>query len=219
MEITTSKDNPLPIEYSARGDNAYYIDTCEVVGHSPSYAVCLHKIRAAQEDKGKIIYLNCTRKINGAGCKATRMQRQEIAEGRALFYRSREEQRAEIDALAAETQKWIHEKYGGNYYSGGGATIGKRVKRATSAPTPAPAPVKSESVLDGIAGDYAAAISKAAKTLPEKFGPLPEPVPYVDGEGNSQVCVARSVEAAPTVAPAGGSALERARAMLAARSK
>ena len=104
-------DEVYPPEASAGGINAYYIDSCESVGHRPSYGVCLNKI-ACFEREGKLPPgMLCETEISIGKCPAIRMRQDEREAGRALFYVNRNKlkefterrEKEEADRLEANT--------------------------------------------------------------------------------------------------------------------
>jgi hypothetical protein len=199
----TSEEVVLSPEYSARGDNAYYIAGCAVVGHAPAYASCLNKIKRVAERTCPSIYSDCKSTINGQGCAATRMQRHEKAEGRALYYVSRAALNAANDA---------RDDAAGERHRNGLQEISTRAKkgRRTAFAPPLPrTPVASsdstsleQSIERSVETDYSAALAQAlTRAAKIETASVAKPPPVLSST------------------TAGESALEVARRMLAAKSK
>ena len=83
----TSSVFALP-ERSFTGDNAYYFD-CEVVGHRPSYFVCLHKLKRREKGPLPEPHQACCEAIGKRQCQAMHMREKEILEGRSIYFEQR----------------------------------------------------------------------------------------------------------------------------------
>lgn len=75
-------------ERSFTGDNAYYFD-CEVVGHRPSYFVCLHKLKRREKGPLPEPHQACCEAIGKRQCQAMHMREKEILEGRSIYFEQR----------------------------------------------------------------------------------------------------------------------------------
>lgn len=203
-------DEVYPATVSAGGNNAYYLTGCELVGHRPSYCVCLNKIKAYERDR-TLRGLQCESEIRDKVCPAIKMRDQELAAGKALFFVNRtklmafndEQARIERDRIVAskpsakklpplEMIKMPKIDYG------------EIVK---------PKPKVENHFLDQQGDGYAAAINNAMRDL-DKKPVVAKPEPAVQPE------VKPAVQQAPTtVAPKSGmSLLELARMQLAAKA-
>lgn len=96
-------DEQYPAEMSASGDNAYYIEQCSVVGHRPAYASCLCKVADRKEGRLQAAYAECSAAIGKKMCPAQRMRKEELAEGKAIYFISRIKLRAYSDERAGIT--------------------------------------------------------------------------------------------------------------------
>lgn len=81
-----------PVEKSAQGCNAYY-HRCEEVGHSAPYASCLARIEDRKQGRLPVIYAACSVAIGKKVCPAMAMRREELAEGRAIYFLNRTKMR------------------------------------------------------------------------------------------------------------------------------
>ena len=87
-----------PLEKSLSGTNAYYIHDCAAAGHTAGYCACLKKIMDHGNGRLSEIYANCGNAMDKNSCKASKMRKEEIAAGRALFYISRAKLQAQTAA-------------------------------------------------------------------------------------------------------------------------
>lgn len=78
-----------PLEASAKGTNACYVDTCLVVGYRPSYASCLAKVEARKEGRLPTAQADCSTAIGRCECPAQAMRKQEVEAGQAIFFINR----------------------------------------------------------------------------------------------------------------------------------
>lgn len=121
-----------PISASKRGDNAYYLGGCHVVGHSPSYAACLHKLDTGDH--------TCTGAVGMHQCQARLMRDAEELQGKALYYVPRQK----LEQGLARVPAWS-------------VPPPNLPRTTTSAPSAAPAP--KSPLIDK--GGYADAINAA----------------------------------------------------------
>lgn len=75
---------------SFTGDNAYYFD-CEIIGHRPSYFVCLHKMKRREQGPLPEPHGSCCVAITSKRCQAVHMREQELLEGRSIYYTPRKQ--------------------------------------------------------------------------------------------------------------------------------
>lgn len=203
-------DEVYPPSASAGGINAYYLEDCEVVGHRPSYCVCLNKIKAYERDR-TLRGLQCESEIRDKTCPALKLRDKERDAGVALFFINRVKLQAFNDEQVKITRdKLVLSKVSPKKSSLGSVFIPKN--EMPPAPPPLPPKKKEEHFLDQ-QGGYAAAINNAMKEL-EKPAPVAKPEPAV------QPALKPAVQQAPTtVAPKSGmSLLEMARMQLAAKA-
>ena len=149
METETT----LPIfgsEHSATGNNAYYLNSCVHTQHRPAYCACLNKI--AERKKGRLeSFPECSAAIGRKDCPALAMKKEEELAGKAIYFISRTQLRAEMQAAAeARGQVFARMAEQGRDWT---PSKSKRSK-TTTAPVKPSAPAYS-----GV--DYAAAINAA----------------------------------------------------------
>jgi hypothetical protein len=77
----------LPVETSKSGKNSFY-HACPLLNRRASYAVCLHTIDAAEDDRLPET-CECSPHIGRGHCDALKMRKQEEEAGRALFFQER----------------------------------------------------------------------------------------------------------------------------------
>lgn len=182
-----------PAEASEQGCNAYYLPGCEIAGHRPAYAACLKKIADRKNGRLNSSIAECSAAIGKKECPAQRMRKEEIVEGRAIYFVNRNKLRSFMQYQSEmEQQRWASMSHGKDDKKKPKARI---VAEAPAAPPPAP-----KHFLDMNTGSYADAINAALKPT-EPAAPAPKPV-----------------QPAPPVAtaPAGLSMMERARLKFAA---
>lgn len=185
-----------PAEASEQGCNAFYLPGCEVVGHRPAYAACLKKI--ADRKEGRLItnLSECSAAIGKKECQAQRMRKEELVEGRALYFVNRKKlQSFQQYQTEMEQQRFASMP--------SGKDDKKKLKRPTPVQTPA-APPEPKHFLDISTGSYADAINAAIK-LTEPAAPALKPVEQP-----------KPTPAAPV--KAGMSLLEMARLQMAAKT-
>jgi len=77
-----------PVEASALGTNAYYIN-CGVAGHHAPYASCLMRIEQRKQGRLDIRWSDCSAAIGKKECSAQKLRKEELAEGRAIYFINR----------------------------------------------------------------------------------------------------------------------------------
>lgn len=95
IELTEFKDNTVyPVEASAQGNNAYYLEYCTPSGYRPAYASCLNRI-ATLSNGGQLLSneQGCASAIKNCVCPAMAMRKQEIHEGQAIYFYNRTKMR------------------------------------------------------------------------------------------------------------------------------
>lgn len=99
-----------PLKSSAGGRNAFYMGSCETIGYSPAYAICLNKINALARD-GSLKDSPCEGAIRNRSCGALVLQAEEAKAGKAIYFINREklmafnaerDNRAKLDAKPAK---------------------------------------------------------------------------------------------------------------------
>ena len=75
----------MGLEMSESGDNALYLDYCEVVGNKPAYAVCLNKMKSKS-----IAHIGCYSAGKRCSCEAAIKRKEEIEKGHAIYFIKRE---------------------------------------------------------------------------------------------------------------------------------
>lgn len=75
-----------PVERSAAGDNAYYLEHCNVTNSRPSYAACLKRVADRKSGRLATEFAECSAAIGKKSCPAQAMQRAEKEAGRALYF-------------------------------------------------------------------------------------------------------------------------------------
>lgn len=182
-----------PAEASEQGCNAYYLPGCEIAGHRPAYAACLKKIADRKNGRLNSSVAECSAAIGKKECPAQRMRKEEIVEGRAIYFINRNKLRSfQQYQSEMEQQRWASMSFGKDDKK-------KPKPRAVAEPVKAPPPAPTH-FLDMNTGSYADAINAALKPT-EPAAPAPAPTQ-----------VAQPV----ATAPAGLSMMERARLKFAA---
>lgn len=145
-------ENTLPTfgpERSATGDNAHYLPACQHTQHRPAYCACLHKIE--QRKKGRLeSYPECSAAIGRKDCPALAMKKEEELAGKAIYFVSRAQLQAEMQA-AAEARGHVFARMAEQ----GKDWAPSKTKRSKTAPATKP----SAPAYAGV--DYAAAINAA----------------------------------------------------------
>lgn len=154
----------LPIDYSARGDNAYYCDYCNFAGHRPAYAACLDRIKHGVHNAN---FNDCTTAIQNRNCPAMTMRAQEIEAGYALFYLDRADVQRQVEQRLARAGIRINrDPNAAVTYKPFVNTFEKSAKTETVAPsTPS-----TEREVSG----YAAAINKAMSEMTAEKPSIPK---------------------------------------------
>lgn len=186
-----------PAEASEQGCNAYYLPGCEIAGHRPAYAACLKKIADRKNGRLNSSIAECSAAIGKKECPAQRMRKEEIVEGRAIYFINRNKLRSFMQYQSEmEQQRWATMSFGKDDKK-------KQPKPRMVAEPPKAPPSEPKHFLDMNTGNYADAINAALKPT-EPAEPAPKPVQKAP------------VTVAP--APAGLTMMERARLALAAKS-
>ena len=90
-----------PPEQSMGGINTYTV-SCRVVGYTPGYCVCLHKIAAFERDGELKSYAECDKGIRSGDCPALGLRAEERKAGKALYFVDRNLLREEMDKYFAD---------------------------------------------------------------------------------------------------------------------
>jgi len=152
----------MPIEASASGKNAYYLENCAVVGHRPAYAACLLRVEKRKSGRLSTCFADCSAAIGKRECPAMRMRQEEIDKGESIYFVDR-------DALNAANAA-RHEYEDGRVLAlvSGEAKVSKR-----------PSAAKRQVAAD--TGTYAAALNNALKAATPSVPPiLPPAAPAVE---------------------------------------
>ncbi|EMB2321538.1 hypothetical protein ACN1NW_000503 [Acinetobacter baumannii] len=92
-----------PIEASAQGNNAFYLEHCDASGYRPAYASCLNRIREIEEGKAlPSVESGCSVAICNNVCQALTMRQNEKREGAAIYYINRVKMRQNTRYNAAQ---------------------------------------------------------------------------------------------------------------------
>ncbi|MFM0095704.1 hypothetical protein PQQ87_08825 [Paraburkholderia nemoris] len=75
-----------PVERSASGENAYYLEQCSVTNSRPSYAACLKRVADRKQGRLATEFADCSAAIGKKSCPAQAMQRAEQEAGYALYF-------------------------------------------------------------------------------------------------------------------------------------
>jgi len=141
-----------PVEKSASGENAYYLENCEVVGHRPAYCACLRKVEDRKKGRLATAHSDCSAAIGKKQCAAQRMKKEELVKGQAIYFISRKKLAAFCQSEeAAERQKFVATSFGKD----------KRPKRQAIERAVPPKHPERKHFLDASTGDYADALNKA----------------------------------------------------------
>jgi hypothetical protein len=188
------KDNEIyPAEASEQGCNAYYLPGCDIAGHRPAYAACLKKISDRKNGRLTTSLSECSAAIGKKQCPAQRMRKEEIVEGRAIYFVNRNKLRSFMQyQTEMEQQRWASMSFDKGE---------KKSKPRVVAEPPKAPPTAPKHFLDMNTGSYADAINAALKPTEPAAAPALKPV-----QPASPVATA----------PAGLSMMERARLKFAA---
>ncbi|TSP13983.1 hypothetical protein [Cupriavidus campinensis] len=173
----------LPLDYSMRGDNAYYDDFCPTIGHRPGYCVCLHKIQAVKEGR-TALNPDCTSAIKGGSCGALARRAEEERAGKSIFYISREVLQAHAKIEEAEAARIAAARAGIRLPPKRTAADGA-LPRSVPAKVPAK-PTDTETLVDFSSG-MASAISQAAKEQAAAPATVQAPAPKPEPAAESKV--------------------------------
>ena len=154
IEAVKARQPDYPPEQSMGGVNTFS-HGCLVVGYSPGYCVCLHKIAAFERDGDLKQYPECGKAISFSTCPALKMRAEEREAGKALYFIDRTLLREEMDKhFAATTPSFRPTKTEVPKTAPVKVSAAKKVAdHLTTMPTPE---------IDG----YAAAINAAITALP-----------------------------------------------------
>lgn len=181
-----------PVEASAQGHNSYYLANCEHVGHRPAYCACLKKVAERKNGRLDTQYSECSAAIGKKECVAMKMRKEEIAEGRALYFINRKK----LQSFQQYQTEMEQQRFSSMSFS-------KDKKPQAKRPSIEPAaPKKPQHFLDVQTGSYADAINAAIAAPAPEIKPVEQPKP---------------VPAAPI--KAGMSLLEMARLQMAAKAQ
>ncbi|AVE44288.1 TPA: hypothetical protein OXK24_001825 [Acinetobacter baumannii] len=104
IEIVPFVDTAIyPVEASAQGDNAFYLEYCGASGYRPAYASCLNRIR--EIEAGKLlpsVESGCSAAICNKVCQALTMRQEEKRNGAAIYYINRVKMRQNVRHNAAQ---------------------------------------------------------------------------------------------------------------------
>lgn len=87
-ENTQVSEEILPPDASRSGQNATYVP-CDIRNARQNYGVCLHIIKAFEEDRLSESCTDCARAINRNECASMKMRKEELKAGRALYFKQR----------------------------------------------------------------------------------------------------------------------------------
>lgn len=99
-QAVLARQPEYPPEQSMGGINTYTV-SCRVVGYSPGYCVCLHKIAAFERDGELKSYADCDKGIRSGDCPALGLRAEERKAGKALYFVDRNLLREEMDRYFA----------------------------------------------------------------------------------------------------------------------
>lgn len=163
-----NQDVTISVDASADGKRNVWTIHCEVVQHAKAYCVCIHLCKQRKEGRLPTQYSDCSAAIGKKECPALKMRKEELAEGRAIYFRERVAPATVTPAQWAEVVKNPPKR------------IDMSEVRPKSAPISKPAPVSSKSsggVLQKIDGaGYATAINRAIEneSKPKVVTPPPK---------------------------------------------
>lgn len=156
-----------PAEASEQGCNAFYLDNCEHVGHRPAYAACLKKVDDRKSGRLAPQYSDCSAAIGRKDCRAAKMRKEELAEGRAIYFINRQKMQAFHQERAnAEEQKLV-----GMTSDREAATSANKNRAKASPQTRHPLPEAQKHFLDIKVGGYVDAINAAVDDKPVRDKP------------------------------------------------
>lgn len=220
----------LPITASADGRMNMYFSQCLVVGQVMNYAACLWRqsVLANPTTKVPADWNACSEAAKCGRCNATEMRREEVLQGRAIYFRGRATgQTVGQEAMAIYKAEHGHSVQSIAPPSTGAVFLGGSRSQPAAPPVIPAAPVKrTSSMLDVMGGepDYAAAINAAVIT-PVVTKPVPQivtlahvgpPAVAVAAPHIGQPAVVKPLGVAPVALP-GESPLAMARRLAAQR--
>lgn len=161
-----------PAEASEQGINAYYLDNCEHVGHRPAYCACLKKVADRKNGRLASHLSDCSAAIGRKDCRAAKMRKEELAEGRAIYFINRLKLRSFMQYQSEmEQQRWASMSFGKDDKK-------KAPKPRMVAEAPKAPPAEPKHFLDMNTGSYADAINAALKPVaPEPAALALKPAP------------------------------------------
>lgn len=167
-----------PVEMSQSGRNSYY-QFCEHRQQQVSYAVCLHTIKANNENRlRKDDFTECQRALCHGTCPAHALRQEELEANHALYYVPRRES---VVFTSKETApKDDGSKSSGKYdlnnesYARGWAQVGSKIHGEPRKPRPAYTPPPAKPKSHFIEASMADVITQMAKE--DRAKPKPPPV-------------------------------------------
>lgn len=171
---------------SASKHNGMYLDYCEVTWHRPAYAACLNKITERKEGRLDVRFAGCSAAIGKKMCPALKLQTEEAAAGKAIYFINR----AKLSAFNQYKQEMDGQAFASSVDSDNVRKTRRAAKRPELEPVSAPR-IESDQE-DG----YAAAINAAMKnaitpTAPAIKQEVVPNVPRPQGSGMSMLEMAR----------------------------
>lgn len=163
------------VELSADGKRNAFNHSCERVGHTKSFAVCLHLINKMKTTGAlNVGYEDCEKAINGSGCPAKKMRAEELEKGQAIYFK----ERVFSEHTIMEPGSYVPQKVS-NY---------KKPAKASTPVVPAK-PQTAEDLFLGGGSGYSEAINESIITkAPEvKVEATKSNVDYVAGESLMQM--------------------------------
>lgn len=186
-EAVRARQPDYPPNMSMAGKNSYS-HSCKVVGYTPGYCVCLHKIAAYERDGTVRGSPDCEKAISLKTCPATNLRQLEREAGKALFFIDRDILREEMDKHFNS----IHPSFART--TPAKSAFNQSSSKPESKPAPAPKPtVKSDDRLMDMpeSEGFAAAINIAIKEAQTAVPALKEEVPPPSNKPKSLLDVAR----------------------------
>lgn len=183
-----------PITASEGGNNAHY-HFCAIRGASQNYAVCLHILKAREEDRiKKDEFVDCQRACLRNDCDAMTMREAERAAGHALYYTprivrnpmngTRTTEEAQRDALKVRSHNYdmSNASYARGWAMAGGDKPLPSAGKPSVKPIAKPAAKKKSGYIEEGFADVVNAISAdkpitPAKPATEALKPLPGETP------------------------------------------
>lgn len=208
--MTESTDKPLDEhhgpERSFNGANAYYFE-CSVIGHRPSYFVCLHKNQVFAE-KGALpeFAVECEKAIAAKRCVAAQMREEELLAGRSIYFAPRIQWMKPSEVRHREHP----------LPSLASLTRNAPPRAPGTRTTPSAAPKVPQQTVQNL--DFAQVVTELAKTPVKEVPAEPANRPAVPPKEVAAPVAPPATKTAPAPAKAGESLLELARRMKQAKS-